>query len=165
MKKLLLTSIAALFLATGTAHAAMYVETIEGPKDFCSAFPNHSICAGYTYRPEYDTQPWEAADPNPPPEFYCLPDAGEDKGVCAPLPRPRPPKLGAHADIAAMCREDCEDHAPGLTREDIQTCHKECKQRICGDFAGKPQHAPEGCNRPRPPKLGRSLSRVFVRAN
>src|SRR5262245_37482710 len=92
--KLILTSTAALFLATRAAHAAMHVETTEGPKDFCSAFPNHSICAGYTYRPQYDTRPWEPSDSNPPPQLDYLPDAGEDKGVCAPLPQPRPPKLG-----------------------------------------------------------------------
>ena len=42
MKKLLLTGIAALFLATGTAHA------YDAAKD---------------YRPQYDTRPWEAAEP------------------------------------------------------------------------------------------------------
>jgi hypothetical protein len=42
MKKLLLARVAALFLATGAAHA------YDATKD---------------YRPQYDTRPWEAAEP------------------------------------------------------------------------------------------------------
>ncbi len=49
MKGLLLTSIAALFLATGAAHA------YDAAKD---------------YRPQYDTRPWEAAQPPDEPEPF-----------------------------------------------------------------------------------------------
>src|SRR5262245_6816966 len=70
----------------GRAYAEMVVETTEGRKAFCSAYPSHSVCAGYTYRAKYDTRDWG------PPELV-------------PLPSPRPAKLAqnntprGHADV------------------------------------------------------------------
>jgi hypothetical protein len=37
----------------------------------------------------------------------------------------------AHAEqsITSICRQDCEEHAPGGTAQEIRTCHKECRER------------------------------------
>jgi hypothetical protein len=49
--------------------------------------------SGSSYRPNYDPRASEWEPPDPPdraPDFYYNPEAGEDRGVPAPLPRPRP---------------------------------------------------------------------------
>jgi hypothetical protein len=64
MKKTLLTGIAALFLATGTAQADD-PETERGFRLWCRDHPDTFVCKDVSlgYRPNYDTRPWEPAEP------------------------------------------------------------------------------------------------------
>jgi len=104
MKKLLLTGIAALFLATGTAHAQTYRGPTTADDPMYKVDPPRSKL---DYRPQYDTRSWEAAERSKSRKLCSELSADEDYAGCIP-----------YSD-----HEKCKDQA------DYDQCLKKIRER------------------------------------
>jgi hypothetical protein len=100
MTRALITGVAALFLATGAAHA----QTYRGPTTANDPmYKVDSPRSKLDYRPQYDTRPWEAAEP---PEPTYVPEREYGEGVdCMKLKGNERSKCISEANGGLLCHD------------------------------------------------------------